>query len=100
MAVASLPAAWEEVWTDYEIPRGRSLRPRTLENYRDTLGQLAPFVGPGVTLEQVTRRHVAAYLDHVKNGLRHHGRHAISGPISRVSSHLEAGRVRRGAPDT
>jgi hypothetical protein len=37
-----------------------------LTNYKDSLGKLVRFVGPGVALEQVTRRHVAAYLDHVR----------------------------------
>ncbi|TMB47744.1 MAG: hypothetical protein E6J53_01440 [Chloroflexi bacterium] len=45
------------------VPGRRGLEAAPLTNYKDSLGKLVRFVGPCVALEQVTRRHVAAYLD-------------------------------------
>jgi len=93
-----LPEKWEEVWTDYEILRGRSLSARTLENYRDTVVQLARFLGPVVpTMEAVTRRHVAAFLEHVAQAtsgttaaMRYRGLSAVFRVMSKPDEYGEA----------
>jgi site-specific recombinase XerD len=60
-----LPADWEAYWTDFELLKGRSLSPRTLENYRDTLSLLGRFLEPKPpTLASLTRRQLAEFLDH------------------------------------
>jgi site-specific recombinase XerD len=96
MGVASLPGPWEEVWIDYEILKGRSLSVRTLENYKDTFGQLARFVG-SMALEDVTRRHIAAYLDHVTRtasgttaAMRYRGLSAVFRVMSKPDEYGEA----------
>jgi hypothetical protein len=61
---APLPADWEGYWTDYDLLKGRSLSPRTIENYRDTFVLLGRFLGPQQPqLADLTRRQLAAFLD-------------------------------------
>lgn len=61
---APLPADWEDYWTDFTLLKGRSLSPRTIENYRDTFVLLGRFLGPRPPeLAELTRRQLAAFLD-------------------------------------
>jgi len=81
----TLPADWEGYWTDYTLLKGRSLSARTLENYRDTFTLLGRFLGPQVPpLADLTRRQLAAFLDHclattsaTTTGMRYRGLSAV-----------------------
>ena len=95
--VFTLPAAWEDAWDAYSIPRKSSLSKRTLANYRDTFIQLARFVGPSITPEQLTRRQVAAFLESVVQStsattaaMRYRGLSAVLGFLARSDEDGEA----------
>lgn len=60
----TLPADWEGYWTDFNLLKGRSLSPRTMENYHDTFFLLGRFLTPAPLLAELTRRQLAAFLDH------------------------------------
>ncbi len=79
-----LPADWEGYWTDYTLLKGRSLSPRTLENYRDTFDLLGRFLTPAPLLAELTRHQLAAFLDHclattsaTTTGMRYRGLSAV-----------------------
>ena len=64
-STVSLPADWENYWSDYELLKGRELSPRTLASYRDSLVYLGRFLGPDVPpLAELNKRQLAAYLDY------------------------------------
>jgi integrase/recombinase XerC len=93
-----LPSAWEEVWTDYEILKRSGLSERTLANYRDTLVQLAKFLGPAApTMDSVTRKQVAAFIEYVTQttsattaAMRWRGLSAVFGFLARADEDGEA----------
>lgn len=62
---AKLPADWEQFWADYEVMKGRSLSPRTLAGYRESLVYLGRFLEPKVPeLADLAKRDIAAWLDY------------------------------------
>lgn len=86
-----LPADWDEYWRDYELLKGRALSPRTMENYRDTFDLLGRFLAPQPpALADLTRRQLAAFLDHClattsasTTGMRYRGLSAVLGWLAK-----------------
>jgi site-specific recombinase XerD len=98
VSVTELPAEWESIWTDYEILKRSGLSERTLANYKDTLAQLARFLGSAApSMESVTRKQVAAFIEYVSQttsattaAMRWRGLSAVFGFLARADEDGEA----------
>jgi integrase/recombinase XerC len=88
---ATLPADWENYWTDFTLLKGRSLSDRTKANYRDSLVYLGRFLEPKVPLlANLNRRQIGAFLDYTlqttsatTTGLRFRGLSAFLGWLAK-----------------